>query len=266
MIFTWPVYQEYHFDSQWEEGADGLQQVEYIRADILSGHKEIRPVEYPALYLKLSKVATKEESLDFGHRYGLLTNKTEERVNDFLSHAHELRECLELYEALQNNDSLGIENNKLGELVKARIFAEEMSPEEMAKKALAEHISGRLKGAGYRMYNLKLLPFCNTLLEAVYLKVAEIIDKEAELVRCKECGSLFKPVRAGQQFCLPGTGKGRSPCQNRYAVRKWREEEQVKDKVYSLWEEGKLLDEIMQATGLSAEKMQSLLGNICKEV
>jgi hypothetical protein len=116
------------------------------------------------------------------------------------------------------------------------------------------------------MYNLKLIPFCNNLLEAIYLQVADIIDREAGIVRCKECGSLFKPGRAGQQFCPPKMWESRSTCQNRYAVRECRKEKQAKEKVYSLWREGKLLDEIMQATGLSAEKVQSILGNICKEV
>lgn len=222
-MFTWPVFQEYTLDNQWEETPGGLQQEEYIRTNILSGRKEIRPAEHLMIYLELTKVYTSKQALKFARKYGLLTNETEEKVNLFLGHAFELRECLELYQALQTKDYDGITNNKLAALVKKKIFTE-APPEELARQALEEHITGNLKGIGQRMDRLKLMPYCHNLLEAIYLQVAGIIDQGSGLVACKECGSLFAPTRKGQEFCPPQAWEKRSPCQNRYSVRKWRKE------------------------------------------
>lgn len=232
-VFRWPVYRKYVFSTAWAEENGSPVQKEFIEAEAFSKYRSINPFEHLFLYKELSKVQGREEVYEFACKYGLLTEKDREELNSFLLHAFELRQCLELYKALQDKDYPAMEKNLLGEMVKARVFhrgtLSQSVLESLARKAIVDHVNKHLAGARPFLHCDKGEFFpaytCENLLEAIYLQVYEVIGERKNLVRCKECGSLFVPSRKGQRFCPRPEGMGagtRSPCQNRYAVRKCR--------------------------------------------
>lgn len=80
------------------------------------------------------------------------------------------------------------------------------------------------------------------LLGALWVQFLSVVVKPSSLVECKECGLLFVPNEAGQQFCPPPQGTMKSPCLNRHSVKRSRQ----KEKASKLFREGKSIDEIIR--------------------
>ncbi|MCL6449057.1 MAG: hypothetical protein K6U04_13075 [Armatimonadetes bacterium] len=256
--FTWQVYEEYVIEEEkvlepWVIVPEDIE--EYYRSEMFfrgeGKAREYRPDEHPSLYVEFQRVRDREDVLRFIREYGLLSGPRDS-LTGILTQAKNVRECLRLYDALQNGFPLwGIEleelamkdgaiaHEKLGRFNKEKVLnmgiekwtqivlltmkgAEDHRTPQQGREALIEHVNKRLEGVrpilAYGKEGFTFSQTCNSLLQFIYLQIFEHITGRREFVRCLVCGSYFVPVKKGQKICSPLPGEYKSKCRNRYDV------------------------------------------------
>lgn len=255
-LFTWEVFTEYVEEEN--ENTDGLGH--FSREVFIKGRgkrREYSPTEYPTLYAEFQRIHNRPGALKFVQKFGLMDGPEGGILNKVIMDAKKVRECLRLYNAINQGLPLqGIEleeleardRNILSEKLKRfsrekinamgmekwmQIFYEELRVAdkhrtiEQCREALMEHINKRLEGIKpvllYEKAGFVFGQTCGSLLQYIYLQIFDHITKRKKFFQCFECDGWFSPTKAGMKFCPPLPGEKKSSCANRFYVRKNRE-------------------------------------------
>ena len=254
-LFTWEVFSEYIEDEH--ETMDGIgHTTQELLIKGKGDRREYSPADCPNLYNEFQSINDKQSALKFIRGFGLPYGKYAD-LKGILYDAENVRECVDLYNALKENRSLkGINLEELqakdreftskrlkrfskekietmGIVKWQKIIQEEMmiadkyrTPEQ-GREALMEHINKHLLGVqpvlSYINNEFVFNQTCKNLLQYIYLQLFNLITGRKDFVQCQECKRWFSPTKTGMKFCPPLPWEKKSRCANRFYVKQNRE-------------------------------------------
>ena len=164
--------------------------------------------------------------LEFCNQFGLLSVNgfaQEERIEDFSHEVTTFKKCVEYCWNLKNNIEGEITTDLKSEYLFNLITSGTLEDNyfSLAEYRLNFMINSYIKntypqikkspGGGYIPY----YSFDN-LISVAYYHLFQIMTRNKQLNKCKNCGSFFVPRRSNSDYCPPPNPGERSVCENRY--------------------------------------------------
>ncbi|MGX1402382.1 hypothetical protein AB7M70_011855 [Bradyrhizobium japonicum] len=133
-----------------------------------------------------------------------------------------LKHCIQLFEAIQNNDEKFLNQFRFVPTYNGDTGKYETTPNvELAKRYIINAINANsdlmnpvvfLSPEGELMKGTS----ASCLLGVFYLRLYELVTENPKIKKCHYCGDYFIPRKSNANFCPPPEANERSKCANRY--------------------------------------------------
>lgn len=155
----------------------------------------------------------------------LQLHTTNENLAFFYKEMTDIKNLINIYEALQNKDDDFLRNPKL--ITKYAYTKEKIdksTPKEtlflLAQRALLNAINKKANlinpVVGFADGEITKFTTSTCLLGVFYLRLFELVTENPKMKKCRYCGDHFIPRKTNANFCPPLEANDRSKCANRY--------------------------------------------------